>query len=315
MPSPQPHRVDVHHHFCPPDYVTAVGKRAFIFPNLSAWTPAHSVEEMDRAGVATSILSMTTPGLWFSEVAEARHLARLCNDYAARLVADHPGRFGMFASLPLPDVDGSLREIAYALDVLKADGIGMYTSYADRHLGDPRFAPLFEELNRRKAVVYTHPVRPDCCKNLLPGIPEVTIEWATDTTRAVASLIFSGAATRYRDIRFIFSHAGGTLPFLVERFVLLAGTPAYAAMLPHGVLHELQKFHYDTAQASNPGAMCSLTRLVAVSQILFGSDFPFRTCDEHVHGLGQCGFSDADRLAIERDNALALLPRLQSGGF
>jgi predicted TIM-barrel fold metal-dependent hydrolase len=306
-----PHRIDIHHHFCPPPYAAAARRHAFIFPNLNSWTPAQSIEDMDRASVATSMLSITTPGLWFGDNAEARHLARVCNDYAARLVVDHPGRFGFFAALPLPDIDGSLREIEYAFDVLKADGIGLYTSYNDKHLGDPSFGPILEELNRRMAVAYTHPICPDCCKNLLPGIPEVTIEFGTDTTRTIASLVFSGAATRYVDIEFIFSHAGGTLPFLVERFLLLAQAPDYAAKLPKGVLHELQKFHYDTAQASNPGAMSSLMKLVSVSQVLYGTDFPFRTCEEHVKGLRQCGFSEAELRAIERDNALALLPGLK----
>ena len=242
---------------------------------------------------------------------ETRSLVRLCNDYAARLVSDHSGKFGLFAALPLPDIDGSLREVEHALDTLKADGIGLYTDYQMKYLGNPAFAPVLDELNRRRCVVYTHPVCPDCCKNLLPGITEASIESGTDTTRTIASLVFSGAAARYSDIEFIFSHAGGTMPFLIERFDRLALNPATKPHLPHGVRYELAQFHYDTAQVANPSALGCLLQIVSISQVLYGTDFPFRTSIEHVEGLKGCGFSSPELRAIERDNALKLLPRFK----
>jgi predicted TIM-barrel fold metal-dependent hydrolase len=161
---------------------------------------------MDKAGVATAITSITTPGVSFGDPVAARRLARECNEYAARLVVDFPGRFGVFAALPLPDIEGSLRETAYALDVLKADGVCMFTSYGDRWLGDPEFTPVMAELDRRKAVLYTHPTAPNCCRNLVPDVPAPIIEYGTDTTRTIASLVFSGTAARFPNIRFIFSH-------------------------------------------------------------------------------------------------------------
>jgi predicted TIM-barrel fold metal-dependent hydrolase len=309
----KPFRIDVHHHMAPPDYIAdVVGRRTRVGPQLQGWSPAASIAEMDRAGVGVAILSITTPGLWFGDDEKARHLARLCNDYGAKLAADHPGRFGLFAALPFPDVDGSLKEIEYALDELKADGIGLFTSYGDKWLGHPSFAPIYEELNRRKAVVYTHPTINNCCRNLIPDVSEAIIEYGTDTTRTIADFVFSGSAAHYPDLRMIFSHAGGTMPFLIERFVNLAKEPKLAARLPHGVLSELKRFYYDTAQSSNPGAMSSLKELVAASQIVFGTDFPFRTLEEHVEGLAHCGFSAAELMAIERDNALSLLPHLKA---
>jgi predicted TIM-barrel fold metal-dependent hydrolase len=307
-PAP-PQRIDVHHHLAPPTWVSRFVAAKQIQPIISDWTPTQSIDDMDRGGVATAFLSVTTPGVWLDDVAASRQLARECNDYAARLVGDHPGRFGMFPQLPLPDTEGSLREIEYALDTLKADGIGLMTSYGDKWLGDPAFDPVMQELNRRKAVVYTHPTIANCCRNLIPGLPPPVIEFGTDTTRAIAQLVFSGTVSRYPDIRFIFSHAGGTMPFLIERFLFQANNPQAAKKLPNGVLHELRKFYYDIAQSFQAAPMLGLKKLVPLSQILFGTDYPFRTTEEHVKGLRDCGVFTAKELqAIERDNALRLLP-------
>jgi 6-methylsalicylate decarboxylase len=313
--TPKPHRIDVHHHLAPPRWIAdvVIGRNTGQRP-LADWTPQRSIEDMDRGGVATSIVSISEPSVWFGDDAAGRALARECNEYGARLVADHPGRFGLFAIVPLPDVDGSLREIEYALDTLKADGVCLMTSYQSKYLGDPVFAPLMDELNRRKAVVFTHPVRPDCCRNLVPDVPEPVIELGTDTTRTIASLLFSGTVTRCPDIRFIWSHGGGTVPFLTMRFVGLANARKdLAARLPNGPVAELKRFFYDTAQAAHPYALSSLARLVAPSQIVFGTDFPFVGSAATAKGLKDFGFGDGDLALIERANAAALLPRVGAG--
>jgi predicted TIM-barrel fold metal-dependent hydrolase len=188
----------------------------------------------------------------------------------------------------------------------------MMTSYGGKYLGDPAFAPVMDELDRRKAVVYTHPVRAECCRNLVPDVGENVIELATDTARTIASLLFSGTAARCPNVRFIFSHAGGTLPALTGRILQLAGTRKdFAQRLPNGPLHELKKFYYDTANASNPWALAPLLKLVPVSQVLLGTDYPFRSPASNVKDLIDYGFSPGDLRAIDRDNALALLPRLR----
>lgn len=305
--------IDVHHHFYPPTFVTELARANQTLAAAKEWSPARSLEDMDKAGVSKSIASITTPGVSFGDDALARRLARECNDYAARLAADYPGRFGNFAILPWPNAEASLREIEYSLDTLKADGIGMLTNYGDKWFGDPYFAPIFEELNRRKAVVYTHPTSANCCRNALAGIPDTAIEYGTDTSRAIVRTVFSGTSQRFPDIRFIFSHAGGTMPFLVERLVNLAKTPQYAKQLPKGYLAEATRFYYDTAQASNPAAMSALRKVVPVSQIVFGTDYPFRTSLDHVKGLQECGVFSAQELrAIERENALKFLPHRQA---
>jgi predicted TIM-barrel fold metal-dependent hydrolase len=217
----------------------------------------------------------------------------------------------MFAVMPMPYVDATLEEIAYTLDTLKADGIGLLTSYGDKWLGHPVFAPVLDELNRRRAVVYTHPTTANCCGNLIPDVPESIVEWGTDTTRTIASLVFSGTAARCRDVKIILSHGGGTMPFLTERFVRLPLiNKSLAPRVPNGVEHELRRFYYDTAQAAHQFALASLLKLVPVSQVVFGTDFPYRTAADHVKGLTEYGFSASDLQAIDRGNALRLLPRL-----
>jgi 6-methylsalicylate decarboxylase len=312
MATVNPHRIDVHHHHTPPPYVAAITAKNIAGP-VRDWTPEKSLADMDKAGVATALTSITTPAMRFLDDAGARKLARECNDYTAKLVADSKGRFGMFAVMPMPYVEGTLHEIGYALDTLKADGIALLTSYGDKWLGDPAFTPVMEELNRRRAVVYTHPTTANCCGNLIPDVPDSIIEWGTDTTRTIASLVFSGTAARFHEMKIIFSHGGGTLPFLTERFVRLPlVNKNLAARVPNGVEAELKRFYYDTAQAAHAYALASLTRLIPVSQIVFGTDFPYRTAIDHVKGLTEYGFSASDLQAIDRDNALRLLPKLRA---
>ena len=182
--APPPGIIDVHHHISPPAYNQELIARGINEPPLQRWSVQKSLDDMDKAGVATAVTSITTPGVWFGDSNAARRLARKCNDYAATLGRDHPGRFGVFASLPLPDIDGSLQEIGYAFDTLRADGVGLMTSYGDRWLGDPAFDPVMEELNRRKAVVYTHPTLAECCRGILPVVHRAVVEFQTDRARS-----------------------------------------------------------------------------------------------------------------------------------
>jgi predicted TIM-barrel fold metal-dependent hydrolase len=253
--------------------------------------------------------------VWFGDAQEARRLAREMNEYAAaRLVSDHRGRFGLFAVLPLPDVDGSLREIEYAFDTLKADGIGVLTSYGNAWLGDPVFAPIMAELNRRRAVVYTHPTDAACCQ---PGIPRVAnqlLEYPTDTARTIVSLIVSETAARHPDIRFVFSHAGGTITAVAGR---LLGNEMSAENLarpaaPTTRLFQLRRFFYDTAGAANPVNMQALRMLVPTTQIVFGTDAPFFDGAPQLAGLQRAGFSPDELRGVEGEHALALVPRLRS---
>jgi len=307
----KPHRIDVHHHMVAPSYAADLLKTSGI--RTVRWSPQQSLEDMDRSGIALSLTSLVQPAVWFGDVARGRRLARESNEYAATLARDYPGRFGTFATLPLPDTEGSLAEIAYVLDVLKVEGFCLMTSYNGRYLGDPAFWPVYEELNRRKAVIYTHPLTAACCRNVVPGLPDSAIEYATDTTRTLASVMFTGAAARFPDIRWIWSHSGGTAPFLLSRFLREERTQKdVKARLPNGVRHELAKFFYDMAQGNHPGALDALSRVAPVSQYLYGTDFPYRLGKEVNDALAAYPFTAAQRRAIDRDNALRLMPTLKA---
>jgi predicted TIM-barrel fold metal-dependent hydrolase len=308
-----PRRIDVHHHIVPPTWLEALRKAKLDNPPLLAWTPQRSIEDMDKAGIATAITSPTTPQVGFLPAADAARIARESNDYAKRLMADHPGRFGVFAMLPMPHIEESLKEIEYVFDTLKVDGIGMMTNYGDKWLGYPQFVAVFDELNRRKATVYTHPTSASCCVNLVQGVPDAAVEWATDTTRTIVNLIFSGAAQRYGDINFIFSHGGGALTAVAERLeIQMVSAPPYKGKFTREMVdRQLKRFYYDTAQVSNAVTIGALAKLVPVSQIVFGTDYPYRTGAEHVKGLA-ANFGAAELTAIDRENALRILPRLRA---
>ena len=320
--------MDVHHHFASSRYKArlAEAKRQG-WDTFQSYDPAKDLEAMDRGGIRTALLSVSTPGLWMGddfagERDRAISLTRDMNDYGAQFAHDHKGRFGLFASLPLPDIDASLAAIAYAFDTLKADGVGLLTSYGNHWLGETMFEPVFDELNRRNAVVYVHPTDAPCCRGLAGANP-ATFEWLADTARCIMSMI-SGAgggvagrgsaeqspATRYANCKFIWSHAGGALIGAASRVVGavtekdLSGTPQVNSRLYH-----IRRFFYDTAGSTNPILMQGIAKLAGASQIVFGTDYPFGNGTTTAEGLQSVGFTEAQLRAVARDNALRILPQ------
>jgi 6-methylsalicylate decarboxylase len=320
QPAAARNMIDVHHHFFPPAYRDALVDFAKdhqgygVPPFVRTWTPERTLEAMDQGGVRTAILSIsTTPGNWFNgSDPEKRRWARLCNDYVAQLLRDHPGRFGFYAAMPMPDVEGTLAEIAYGLDTLHADGIGFMTSFGDKWPGDPIFKPVWEELNRRKAIAYFHPASPNCCTVLADGTPPSFLEYPYDTGRAVCSLLFSGTFSQYRDVKWVFSHDGGPIPVLAGRINSLSSFQGTAKSLPNGIDYELKRLYYETANSAYPGTMAALLDYVPLSQVMFGTDFPYVSVEENVTGIHKCGLGSAQLAAIGNGNAQRMFPRLRA---
>jgi predicted TIM-barrel fold metal-dependent hydrolase len=311
--------IDTHCHFYPPSYLAAQleweGKRNVpAFKPMVDWTPARLIELMDKDGIRTAVMSLaSTPGLWFDAGAdEAAKTVRVCQDFVAKMRVDFPGRFGVFAPLSMMNVDVTLKEIEYAFDTLKTDGINLQTNYGDKWLGDAMYQPLLAELNRRKAVVYVHPLVAACCGRLaIPTFP-AAIEVPHDTTRTVTSLLLTGSFKRFPDIKWIFSHAGGTIPMMAGRLAAFYDeNPKTKEFAPNGVSAELAKLYYDTANATSAPAMAALLKLVPASQVTYGTDYPYFPLDQN-KSLHKLGIAAADIEAIEHGNATRLIPRLKA---
>ena len=309
-------RIDVHHHILPPVYTAALKKigitKAGGIP-FPSWNSQKSLDVMDRNGIAAAMLSISAPGVYFGDIDFTIDLARQCNEFSAGLVRDNQMRFGGFAVLPLPNVEAALRELEYALDVLKLDGIVLLTNVGGHYLGSPEFDNLYSELNRRKAVVFIHPTTPP--DNNFPKMDRISsslIEFVFDTTRAITNLILNNTLESYPDIRFIVSHAGGTAPYIAWRMSLLDYSSRENYV--HSTIDNLKSLYYDTALSASPYALNSLQELADPSRILFGSDYPFVPeiiIGATVSGLKNFDGFDKEKLeALERDNALKLFPRL-----
>jgi len=304
-------RIDVHHHMVPPFFVKAM-ESAYGAQRSNAtepWTPAVSLREMDKNGVATAMLSLTqgvAKDLLNDKTERARSLARQNNEFGAQAVKDNPTRFGLLASLPFPDQDGSLKEIEYAFDTLKADGIGLWNVYGDKWPGDPEFAAVFDELNRRKAVVFFHPfTSATCCGT-------TAFQFDIETPSTINSLLMEGTLARCPDIKYIFSHGGGAITVLWPR-IIDAFPAKFKDRAPKGVEYELKKLYFDTAKANTPSILDALKDTVPTSQIVYGSDVPVQKYILTNPGLeAYSGFSMDDWKAINRGNAERLFPRFKT---
>jgi 6-methylsalicylate decarboxylase len=344
-------RIDVHHHILTSEYIEELAKVGVVeaggvpFPK---WKPEDSLAIMDRNDIHTALLSVSSPGLCFGDDGKARDMARALNEFAAQTVTRWPERFGFVATLPLPNVENALAEISYALDTLHADGIGLLSNTAGIYLGDPRFDPIFAELNRRAAVIFIHPTvftgsEIPSAKNAgspIPTMPGFMLEFIFDTTRAVANLVMSGTIKKYPHIRIILSHAGGTVPFVAHKIAIGAmiaqmqnrGMQAstdmknsklspeemqsFASAQQEDAFKQLRSLYYDTALTANANVFSSLQQLVPASHILLGTDYPFAPASESASTLQgintYSGFSEPDRQDIMGNNALQLFPRLQN---
>lgn len=313
-------RIDVHHHVIPPAFVDAMEMRGIhevAGAPLPTWRPEDSIDIMDMFGIQTAITSLSAPGVYFDDEAEACRLARECNEFSAKMREQYPERFGFFAVLPMPFTEHACKEAIYALEHLNADGIVLLGSTEGRFLGNPHFEELMAELNRRKAVVFVHPNLHQTSKTLDIEVPGFLVEFLCDTSRAAVNLIVSGTMERYPDIRWILAHAGGFLPYIAWRISLANLMPPFDQKAPQGMLHYIRRFYFDTALSPSPYALAALKELVDPSHILFGSDFPFApkvVTGMQTQALDTSLILGASELeGIRRRHALALFPRLNTG--
>lgn len=315
--------IDSHAHYVPAEYRRRLQAAGIVepdgMPGFPDWDIPRALETMDRLGIATALLSVSSPGVYAGDTVAARDLARLVNEAAAEAMRLHPLRFGGFASLPLPDVSAALAELAYALDTLRLDGVVLLTNYGGVYLGDPAFDPLFEELNRRGTVVFMHPTSPACHDCISLGYPRPMIEFPFESTRAVTNLILSNTLERCPNLRLIVPHAGGTLPFLASRISLMSSRMRGASGRDAGgAVTYLRRLYYDLAGSTTPYSLASLLQLVDPSRVLYGSDWPWSPEPAVVAAAEAFAqnplLSAEERTAIRSENALALFPRLRRAG-
>lgn len=319
-------RIDIHHHIIPEVYRSALDIKGVDKSGgmrIKKWIPDDSLELMERLGIQVAIGSISEPGLNpITDIEQAKKIAREVNEFQAETISKYPDRFGGFALLPLPDIDAALEEIRYALDELNLDGIGLLTNYQEHFLGDPIFTPIFEELNKRKAIAYIHPsapplsyVRPKYIK------ADFMIEFTFNTTRAATNLILGGTLECCPDIKFILSHGGGTIPFLKER---ISESQRTLEKMLGDKIHHLEKganeymkqFYYDTALITAPASLNAIKETTDTSHILYGSDAHYAPEESEHHMNKQLeqfeGFTENELTNIMRNNALELFPRFKS---
>jgi predicted TIM-barrel fold metal-dependent hydrolase len=313
--------VDVHHHILPDVFWRATNDAhspvGGILP--APWSKASTLSYMDDAGIDVAITSISTPGVHMGDDSAARDLARRVNELSAELIQERPDRFGGFAALPLPDVEGALRALEYGLDVLKLDGVVLFSNARSIYLGDTRFGPLFDELERRGAVVFVHPTSsPDPAARSL-GLPDSLIDFTADTTRAVAQLHYGNIFARTPNVKYIFSHAGGTSPYLAARFSIIDEMDVIPGAQQRGTAADtLRRLYWDTALSWRPPVLRMLRSVVGMGQVLFGSDHPYLrrdlavACRHEVETSAE--LNSEESRAVLADNALKLFPRLAARG-
>ena len=310
-------KIDVHHHVLPEFYKDAqraVGITGTAYRGFPEWSPEHSLDLMDRLAIEATVFSFTSPGIFFGDLGQTRELAIQCNDYLAGL-AKQSGRFGGFGFLPLPDVEASIKEINRLVDDLKLEGVCLLTNVNDVYIGHPDFEAVYAELNRLEVVTFIHPCYPPGKEARDWDIPRMLIDYPFETTKVATNLIFNGVTTRCPDIKFILSHAGGTLPMLAHRIAMFDKQTKFKDNYPEGALAHIARFYYDTALSGHPAPLNALRAFVPDSQILFGTDYPYVSAEgatAETRGFEAYeGFDATQREMVERGNAQGIWARLR----
>lgn len=314
-------RIDVHAHFLPECYTEALQAAGLETLDggipIPQWSEESALETMDKFEIATALISLSSPSTHFLEEAKRPALCRAVNEAGASLMRSHPHRFGFFCSLPLPDISASMEEIRYGFDTLGVDGVILETNINGEYLGSPRFAPIFDELDRRSAVVFLHPTSPACFEALALGRPAPLLEFPLDTTRAITDLLYTRTLQTHPNLKVIVPHGGAALPSMAARIAAFANLPFInpRPVSEQEVFETLSSLYYDVALSAHPLPLSALRLLAPIDHILFGSDWPFTPefgVARNIMQLnsGDVGLSEDDLRAISRENALKILPRL-----
>jgi 6-methylsalicylate decarboxylase len=311
--------IDTHHHILPDFFWRETNDAHAPVGGLAPlrWSKETMIAFMDDAGIDVAVTSVSTPGVHLGDSEKARSLARRCNEFAAELVQARPDRFASFACLPLPDIDASLQELSYALDVLKLDGLVLFTNSRGVYLGDATLEPVFEELERRKSVVFVHPnPSPDAAAHSL-GLPDNLLDFPTDTNRAIAQMHYTNRFARTPNVKYIFSHAGGSTPFLAARFAIIDEMGFIAGGEQRGTAADMfRRMYWDTALSASDPVLRMLRDVAGIEQVLFGTDFPYLRRDLAVNAkqriLESSELNESEKQAVLGGNALHLFPRLYS---
>jgi len=311
--------IDTHHHILPDFFWRETNDAHAPIGGLAPlqWSKEAMISFMDDAGIDVAVTSVSTPGVHLGDSEKARSLARRCNEFAAELVHARPERFASFACLPLPDIDASLQELSYALDVLKLDGLVLFTNSRGVYLGDATLEPIFAELERRKSVVFVHPnPSPDAAAHSL-GLPDNLLDFPADTNRAVAQMHYTNRFARTPNVKYIFSHAGGSIPFLAARLAIIDEMGFIAGGEQRGTAADMfRRMYWDTALSASDPVLRMLRDVVGIDRVMFGTDFPYLRRDLAVNAkqriLESAELNELERHAVLGGNASHLFPRLYS---
>jgi predicted TIM-barrel fold metal-dependent hydrolase len=313
--------IDTHHHMLPDFFWRETNDSHAPVGGLAPlqWSKAAMISFMDDAGIDVAVMSVSTPGVHLGDSEKARSLARRCNEFAAELVHAKPDRVASFACIPLPDIDASLQELSYAIDVLGLDGVVVFTNSRGVYLGDASLEPVFEELERRKSVVFVHPNQsPDAAAHSL-GLPDNLIDFPTDTNRAVAQLHYTNRFARTPNVKYVISHAGGSIPYLAARFAIIDEMGFIKGAEQRGTAADMiRRIYWDTALSATDPVFRLLRDVAGIDQVLFGTDFPYLRRDLAVNArqriLESSELSHSESQAVLAGNAVRLFPRLQPIG-
>ena len=306
-------RIDVHTHLIPPFWAEELKSHGGDPSGWGApeWSPEQLLKFMDDEEIAVSVVSLTSPGIegWTGD--PRIDMARRVNDYGAQLMEQRPDRFGYFSTLALPDVDAALSEIERSLDVLHVDGVTLHSNYDGVYLSDPRFDPVWRELERRSATVFVHPTRPPELP-VLPGAPSPFADYPADTTRCALDLVLKGHRKRFASTKVILSHGGGYLPFAATRFAELGASLAKDRS-PEDIMTDIKSFYFDTALVA-PSGIPSLMGTVPLGQIVFGTDYPYaseKVSKTFNANLDHSTLFAPDQVDMINRGAAQLIPRLK----